>query len=474
MGGTVTAVLLEVGFDAGRGGTFPMTWGQQTIWKPIKWYGDAADYFNIKLVLDVPEAPVPPGQDAVLGVLRQLVERHQALRTHYSDDSGGPRQHVAESGTFTVRVADGPAGGSRARADALAAELGSSAFRHSGEWPARIALVTANGRPRHVVLVVSHLAADGAGAQALVADFTALLAAPPPPPADGIWQPADQVLREQSKRGQRRNSAAVAHWRKLLEHMPPSMFDFPPVPAAQPRFHRLRLDSRAAAAAAARLAVDGQISVPSAVLTATALALAAVSGRDTSVLQLIAGNRYDGQVRTMVAPMSQNGLFAVTYPEESIAQAARRTHQAARAGYFYGHYEPAAVAALCAEVAAQRGVSFDLTAYFNDLTALYGHPDGPQGDPLPESGARRLLAGSALVPDGTWVTQDSKFFLEAECGPQLCRLHLLADTAYLPLPAMETVLRGIETILLEGAYAGATVAAIPTLTGIKAATRDGG
>jgi len=448
-----------------------MTWGQKTIWKPIKWYGEAANYFNIKLVVDVPGAPEPPGQEAVLGALRQLVERHQALRTHYfDDDAAGPRQQIAAAGTFTVRVAESPAESSRARADALAAELGAAAFQHGCEWPARFALVTTDGRPRHLVLVVSHLAADGAGAQALVADLTVLLAAAPQlPAADGIWQPADQVQRERSKRGLRRNSAAVAHWRKLLEQMPPTMFGFPPVPAAQPRFHRLRLDSRAAAAAAARLAVNARISVPSAVLTATALALAAVSGQATSVLQLIAGNRYDDQVRTLVAPMSQNGLLAVTYRCETITEAARRTHQAARAGYFYGHYEPADVDALCAEVAAQRGVSFDLTAYFNDLTALYGHPDGPPAEPPPEAEARRLLAGSVIVPDGSWPTQDSKFFLEAECGPRLCRLHLLADTAYLPLPVMSAVLRGIETILLEGAYADAPVAGIPSLTGLKPA-----
>jgi hypothetical protein len=46
----------------------------------------------------------------------------------------------------------------------------------------------------------------------------------------------------------------------------------------------------------------------------------------------------------------------------------------------------------------------------------------------------------------------------------------MADTAYLPVPTVETVLCGIETIVVEAAYRDVAIAEIPALTGLKPAT----
>ena len=62
---------LEVEFQADTGGTFPMTWGQQGIWAPIRLFGDGSSFFNLPVVVDL------PGDVAAAD---QAVFHHQVLR----------------------------------------------------------------------------------------------------------------------------------------------------------------------------------------------------------------------------------------------------------------------------------------------------------------------------------------------------------------------------------------------------------
>lgn len=453
--------LLEVEFRAEDGGTFPMTWGQLDIWKPITRYGEASSYFNIPIVVDLEVA----NRAAVLHALRRLVERNQSLRAFFRNGADGPSQELARRGSFTVRMCESTPEASRARSEELAAELAVAPFDHAREWPVRFALVCTGEVVLHLVFVTSHVASDGGGVAAIIDEFGDLMAGPPE--SERRWQPTDEVRHERSKRGVRRNHAAIVYLRKRLDEIQPSMFTYPPGPSAEPRFQRLRLDSSAMAAATRRLAADCQVSRPSVVLTGIALALTTLTGQSTAVMQLIVSNRYDDKMRGMIAATAQNGLLVVPYPGGTVAEAIRSTHRAATVGFFYGYYNPADVDALINEVAGQRDVAFDLNAYFNDLTPLFSGSDD-EGDPLPTGQeARELLADTVVVHEGAWDTQDSKFFLEADCGARMCRVHLLGDTAYLPLPTMEAVLRGVETLLLEAASREVTVAEVATLTGIK-------
>jgi len=324
------------------------------------------------------------------------------------------------------------------------------------------------------VFVVSHVLADGGGFQALIDDFFGLLSASSGECEPAIrWQPADQVLREQSRQSVRRNQAAVGYWRKQLERMPPSMLGFAPGPPAFPRFQELRLESRALTLAAARLAARCQVSVPDAVLTGAGLALAAVSGQGSCVLKVIVGNRFDRYTRGLVAPMAQEGLLVVDYPAGTVAEAARATSKAARAAYFYGYYDPAAIGELLGAVAAKRGVDFDLTMFFNDQSAFLDDPFGTEPTaadarlPEAETEARALLRETVIAPAGTMEAHGPKVFLKAQSGTEICALQLMADTAYLPLPRIDAVLRGIETIVFEAAYRDVAIAEIPALTGLK-------
>jgi hypothetical protein len=466
---------LELKFSADDGGMFPMTWGQQDfVRQVIREYGDWSRNFNIPLVIDLPDNVGPVSQAMVTAALRRLVERNQSLRAHFFlDGADSLLQRIARSGTFTLLLDHSTTAASRARAEALAAELAAQLFSHDTEWSIRIALVCADGQPRHVVFVFSHLMADGGGLRALLDDFFGLLRAQ----AGGSepkarWQPADQVRREQSERGARRNQAAIRYWRKHLERIPPSMFAFPAGPAGKPRFLRRRLESRALAVAAARLADDCGVSVSSVVLAGTALALAALTGQAHCALMVIVGNRYDKDTRSMVGKAAQDNLLAVDLPGGTIAEAVRAVHRAAMSAYFFGHFDPGAVKELADSVAIRRGLRFDLTAFYNDLSVVMDETDcagpGPEAvDQVPEADARKLLAESTVVPGSTWQGQHCKMYLAAVPGIQTCSLDLVGDTVYLPPRTMEALLRGVEKIVFEAAYRDIAVADIPALTGLR-------
>jgi Condensation domain len=463
---------LEVEFHADDDGTFPMTWGQQGFWRDkVRRYADTElRNFNIPVVVDLTGEASRTDQAAIVATLRRLVERNQSLHAYLCDSPAGLIQRVVRSGTFPLRLRQSTAAGSRASAEALAAELAERPFDHEAEWGIRFALVCVGPSTRHVAFAISHLIADGGAVMALIDDFFGLLRAR----EDGIeparrWQPSDQVSRELSERGIRRTRAAIRHWRKHLERIPASVFDVE-LPAGRPRFHGLRMESRALARAAARLAADCQVSVASTVLAAAALALTALTGQSACALVVVVSNRYDEDVRGMLGLPSQDGLFAIDLPGGTITDAVRATHRAATVAYFSGQYDPAAIEELVEAVAAERGVRFDLSLIYNDLSG-FANDAGADGLPVSEADARKLLDETVIVPEPTWEGQLCKMYLAAVPGADNCRLTLVGDTAYLPPPSMRALLGGIEKIVVEAAFRDVQVAEIPALTGLVPSIR---
>lgn len=466
---------MELEFRADTDGTFPMTWGQQDFWrKKIRLYGDASRHFNLSMFVHLPDRT---GVDRAVVAVRRLVERNEVLRTHLLDGPEGLQQRVARTGTIGLLLRQAPQEASRPCAETLAAELAVAPFNHEAEWGIRFGLVCVGRTAQYLTFAVSHVVADGGGILALLADFFAVLRAQDGgSEPDRPWQPADQVHREQSPRGARRHQAAIRYWRKALERMPPSMFGWPPLPPQQPRFQRLRLDSRALGLAAARLAVNCQASVPSVVLAATALALSALSGRPACALAIVVGNRYDPDMRAMVGSTSQDGLFVAGLDGGTVVEAVRAVHRSVTTAFFYGHYDPGAMEDLVRAVEAQRGVRLDMSAVYNDVSSFVEEED--EGETLDvaaalprhaEADVRHLLKETVISPESTWEGQRCTMYLAAEQGRDRSSLALVADTAYLPTPVMRALLLGIEKIVTEAAYRDIAVADIPALTGITLA-----
>ncbi|MFD0346398.1 condensation domain-containing protein [Kitasatospora aburaviensis] len=211
-----TSQQLEITFSSGRSGTGPATWGQQAVWDAVRRLAPAdAPRYNITTA-----APLDPGLPlpVVLGALEQLLHLHDSLHTRLHPDADGRlRQTVDPAGRLAVhlRRADGGADGAAAAGAALHDELAALPFDCAREWPIRVGLVEQDGAVRHISLVLSHTAVDGAGMGLLVADLTEL------------------------SLGRRRPGSATAgrpgsRWRRPSSRPPPAACGATPTPARTP------------------------------------------------------------------------------------------------------------------------------------------------------------------------------------------------------------------------------------------------
>ncbi|WP_431912319.1 condensation domain-containing protein [Micromonospora carbonacea] len=488
-GGPPDPAVLDLPFAVGEAASGPLTWAQSVMWDAMQWFGKEANQFNIGQPLVLAE---PVGQARLLAALRGLVEAHQTLRTRYVARSGQPRQEVHASGSYDVEVADGHDDPARVAGE-LAGRLAETAFDHEAEWPLRVGcVVDGERRVTAVALVGSHLAFDGWAFTTFVdllraglsgdseqrgqPEPAAAAAFGPPvgvePPADaGVPQALEQAAFEGSPAGQQQSRLGLRHWEQGLSTAPASMFDLPRAATGDRPIERHLLDSAAVAAAAATLAARTRTSFSTVLLCLTTLVLTAYNGHDTAVLKLITGNRLDRRSRDLIALNTLDALLAFAVPRDvDLLTAIRQTHRPAFDAYRRAQCDPRAVATVVEETGRRRGVSFDLSTYFNN-----GHRGNDWAVTGPEPGPDRLAelrAGSRYTRLDPLPRSDMKFMVAASNGGEgVCRLGLLVDTTYLPGALGETIVRGIETLLCDAVAEEVGVAEIPGRIGLAPAVR---
>ncbi|MFJ1590697.1 condensation domain-containing protein [Kitasatospora albolonga] len=447
---------LSVPFSGLRSGSAPMSWGQQAIWRSIRWLDEEAHYFNLPRVHRLPEGTTT---DQVLTLLGTLVARHEALRTTFEQRPEGPVQTVHGDGT--LRVGLHPSDGiGEEEALAFAEGLAATPFRNAEEFGMRYAILTEGGRPAWLILVVSHQASDFGGIRVLEDELNRLLHGEELAPAE--WQPLDQARYQRQGEGAQRGRAALDHWERALATAPATHFDFPrPADAAAEddpeRFVRLRLDSVAGAVAAQRLADRCRVSTSTVLLTAAAVTLAAYTGHDRAVMLLIAGNRNEPRLQRMVGAQTENALFTIAVGDGTFEEAVRGGFLTAMSAYRSGEYDPEAMDRVRERVRAARG-DVDLSAFFNDVRLQ------DRWDALPEladddaEGLLALREKSGISFIGSWARQDAKYFVHTPYSPDSLHLYLMADTHYLPVPVIEGLLRAMEALLVESVHGRITPA----------------
>ncbi|HLU32805.1 MAG TPA: condensation domain-containing protein [Natronosporangium sp.] len=456
--------LQQVEFAAGSGPplTAPLTWGQRAIWDPIRWFGEDANYFNISTLL-----PVPRGASLsdVTRAVRMVIERHEGLRTRYRTTPAGPTQEIHATGVFPVPVWEAPEGGVTAFAAAVLRDLAAATFREQ-EWGWRCAVVTQQGVPRRLAVVFNHQVADGWASRLVTTQLAEALRGAAAA-AGTPWQPSEQVAYERTGEGARRGEISLRAWRRELRTVPRSMFDFPARTPASPRFWKLAMTSRAAAVAAQLIAERAKVTTSAVLLAASAAVLGAFTGHRRVVMQLIVANRFDPARRSLVAPMAQDGLFVLDLGGAGFDQTAQRAYRSALTSYRYSYYDPAAMADLRREYAAQRGGHLDLSVYFNDARFQDRWVTTPRSAPPPEALAE-LTPATTVDVVGKWARQDAKFFIST-VAIDTCVLNILTDTAFVPPDQAEALLRAVEALLLRAAVADedASTLAASLVTGVR-------
>ncbi|MFE3390319.1 condensation domain-containing protein [Streptomyces anulatus] len=432
----------------------PLTWGQRLQWDDTEWLKPHDHYYNQCRVLLVPDGC---GLPELLEFLRVMVVRHESLRTRFPLDADGtPRQRLTADDELAVSVyrAVGPDRDPAAAAGELAALLRGRGFDLTREPPLRCAVLEHDGRPSHLVLIISHVAIDHTGIGLLTDELESLLsgrATPPELPPVGR-RPFEQAAVEAGATSRRRSAAALDYWAEILRAAPATTFDPPdgtPPPLDDPlRFGQVSMCSpaltRACRTVADRLGVSGTTVVMAALNTV----LGDITGRERVPLKLIASNRGPAELRTMVGITIASCVTLVPTGGRSFAEVVRETGHAALRAYRKVPCDTVLLSALRAEVAEERGVPrVDLACGFNDLRGA--RP--PLGDDEDGGAPVRPPDPTRFTWDGNRPRQEVTLWYWVNEVDGVDVHHALVDLWFLPAERTEELLRSVERIVVEAA-----------------------
>ncbi|MET8343434.1 amino acid adenylation domain-containing protein [Streptomyces microflavus] len=211
-----------------RTGPLPLSPSQQRLWFLHRLEGPSPTY-NIPLVLSVNG---PLDRDALQLALHDLVDRHETLRTVYPPTDNGP----GADGDGTPHQVILPPGHEAARPVLRLAEPGSDlteAVRHcfdlAAEPPLRTVLFSDSPAHHTLLLLLHHIAGDGASTTPLARDlataYTARLSGSAPEFTPLAGQYVDHAARLQQLLGTPAAptplaEAQLAHWREALAGLP--------------------------------------------------------------------------------------------------------------------------------------------------------------------------------------------------------------------------------------------------------------
>ncbi|MEU8541947.1 amino acid adenylation domain-containing protein [Streptomyces sp. NPDC048717] len=217
-----------------RGDVLPPSFSQLRFWLQGEMAQDAASH-SITIALRL-TGPLDTG--ALSAALRDVVGRHESLRTVFPVTDGSPRQRVLEPGDFDVQLPVRDV----APTDMAAAVAAASdhAFDLARETPLRAELLSCAPGEHVLAVTIHHIAFDGWSATPLLRDvsraYAARLRGQAPEFTELPVQYGDFTLwqRENLGRPEDPDSAfthRLAHWTRTLADAP----DDTPLPADRPR-----------------------------------------------------------------------------------------------------------------------------------------------------------------------------------------------------------------------------------------------
>ncbi|WP_432973708.1 amino acid adenylation domain-containing protein [Dactylosporangium sp. CA-233914] len=210
----------------------PLSFAQQRLWFLYRLEGPGSTY-------SIPSAArLPRGTDtaALAAAVRDVVDRHESLRTVFPDRDGVAYQRILHEWTLDVPVVDLPADG----LEAALAEDADTPFALERDLPVRARVLRLPDGELVLSIVVHHIAGDEWSTTPLLADLGEAYAARAGGRAPA-WAPlpvqyADYTLWQRDILGTEDDprslvSRQLAHWRTALDGLPVEI----PVPRDRPR-----------------------------------------------------------------------------------------------------------------------------------------------------------------------------------------------------------------------------------------------
>ncbi|MFI5758926.1 amino acid adenylation domain-containing protein [Streptomyces sp. NPDC051569] len=238
----------------------PLSFAQRRLWFLNRLEGPSSTY-NVPVVLRLDGVP---DRDALDVAVRDVVERHEVLRTVFPAVDSEPYQHVLDSPGISLTVQECAPGA----LDGLVAACDRETFDITAQVPLRVRLFVPGDGTSVLVLLLHHVATDGWSLRPLLYDlscaYTAALEGRPPQ-----WQPlpvqyADYTLWQHDMLGDPANADSllarqITYWRETLDGLPGAL-DLPidrPRPQ-EPSYRGATISARLDADAHERLLAIGE------------------------------------------------------------------------------------------------------------------------------------------------------------------------------------------------------------------------
>lgn len=455
--------LLPLEFTGLDGGSADLTWGQRFVWDILESLAPDNHYISLRLRVYL---PTDATRERVLGALHALVRRHEILRTRFPlGPDGEPRQSCDGEGTLQVEFTETVPGRVRRLAEQGEDRLWREPFAHGSQWPLKVAVVAADGRPRQVVFVFSHLAVDAWGLTVLRADFLELLRGGGAEPAQSGWQSRARAEFEGSAQARKANDAAAAYWRRMLETSPQTAFPNLPGAGETPLFPGVGLQSVALPAAAQAVATRHRVSPSAALLGALAAIIAVRTETDLVPLVLAAGNRFSRADNASVGTFYQTGPSLIPVDAGSLARTVRAAHQASALAYLRCQVDPRDVGRLLEATNTRRGVSLGLLSTVNVAPETGA---GGQQPALSPAELRELTASTVVTDLEGREKEQLKLYFHVKALRSRAIIELFCDSRCLDTPSARKLLAGLEIVLIELFEAGdLTLDRVAELVGIE-------
>lgn len=430
----------------------PLTWGQRWIWRAVAAQAPHYAHFGAPFRVDI---PLGCDLEGVLSSLSAILRRHETLRTRYFvDEHGKPRQVIAGQGALDVEVRDCAAGEVAAATGQAEKELTRLPFTIP-ELAVRVAVITEEGVPAKITLIVFHMAIDAWGMHRITSELKQYLRALADgtdlPSLEEISHPADRAELEQSPAGRRRSQAGLKHWKRTLDTFP--LVALPALAAApEPvRFKEHTLYSKALLVAAPVLAKELGTNIGSVILAHAVRLLGKLSGNSRCGFLMFSHNRFLERDLNYSGTLVQSVPVGVDVEALSLGELVKSCHQSVLRAVTGCECDPDAVDLLLKEYPAEKGYEADLSCAFNLFFPEFGQGSGEpvRGCAEAEAVARQLAHESRFGPVREFEWDDMKFYLGAFIEEGDFILSLRADTALLPSSQIARFLGDLEGAVLD-------------------------
>ncbi|MER7006538.1 condensation domain-containing protein [Dactylosporangium sp. NPDC000555] len=442
---------ITVPFDGEGDGVEELTWGQFAAWrsmlivKATEWTGGTMPLDAGTTVRDIA---------TLLGF---IMSRHQSLRTRLLiDGDGPPKQQLVRGGEVTLEVYRDDGDPERLAA-AVRARYEATHWDPATDWPVRMAVIADGDRAVHLVALYCHMAIDGYGFEALVADLANLepVTGRQLAPVDGI-QPLELARAQRGRSARRQHEASQRYWDRHLRSIEPRRFAEALVPQDE-RWWEATFTTPATALALAAVADRTKVHTGTVLLAAYAVMLGRLSGQPVGAFRIVVSNRFRPGFAASVSNLAQAGLAVIDTAADTFDEVVARAWNSQLAAGMHAYYHPSDLWALVDQVGAERDTELDTLCYFNDRRRSAAQaPAGALPTPRQISDA---LPRSSL----RWGPRSNEFdatcYLHVDAVADGIELTWRVDTASVSPAMLETCLRGIESLVVTAALDRATAVA---------------